>query len=192
MAVADSQAGLLMRTMVRPPVVPPWSALVIYLILFVTSAGSFLEIVYVRFAFGKMPGWATRAELVIEATNGVTALLLAIVAGGLRYNSPLTLAKAPVVAHDDAVTFWQWMTFSWMNPLIMQWSGQVMNEEDLPKLSATMQTRELFAQFQNIRKSSLLWKILAANRFDVLMDGTLTVFSVIFNYLSPFLLKKIL
>lgn len=181
-----------MRALVRPPVVPPWSALVIYLILFLTSAGSFLEVMYVRFAYRSMPGWATPAELVIEATNGVVSLILALLAGALRFNSPLTLANAPVVAHDDRVTFWQWITFSWMNPLIMQWSQQVMNEEDLPKLSATMQTRELFAQFQSIRKSSLLWKILAANRFDVMMDGTLTIFSVIFNYLSPFLLKQIL
>lgn len=181
-----------MRALVRPPTVPPWSALVLYIIFFTSSALTFLDVVYFRFVFGKLPHWASPATLVIEAANGAVALVLALLSGSLRFNSPLTLAKAPLVAHDDSVTFWQWMTFSWMSPLISQWSKQVMNEEDLPKLSSTMQTREIFAQFQSIRKSSLLWKLLAANRFDILMDGTLTLCSVIFNYLSPFLMKKIL
>lgn len=181
-----------MRALVRPPVVPPWSALVIYLVFLASVSLAFLDIAYVRFLYGSKPNWANPAEIVLEATTGVISFFLAMIAGGLRFNSPLTLARANVVANDDKVTFWQWLTFSWMTPLIMKWSKAPMNEEDLPKLSETLRTRELFDMFQTIRKSRLLFKILAANRFDVMMDGTFTLCSVIFNYLSPVLMKKIL
>ncbi|CAK9786601.1 putative ATP-binding cassette transporter protein YOR1 [Cutaneotrichosporon oleaginosum] len=185
-------AGLLMRSLVRPPVVPPWSALVIYFVFFASAALAFLDILYVRYVYGTRPEWATPSEIVLEATTGAISLLLALVAGSLRFNSPMTLAMADGVGLDDQVTFWQWMTFSWMTPLIMKWSATPLNEEDLPQLSATLRTRELFDFFQTVRKSKLLFRILSANRFDVMMDGAFTLSSVIFNYLSPFLLKKIL
>ncbi len=181
-----------MRALVRPPVVPPWSALAIYIVFVSSAALAFLDVAYVRIVYGSKPEWATSSEIVLEATTGIISFILALVAGGLRYNSPLTLAKANGLSYDDKVTFWQWMTFSWMTPLITQWSKAPLNEEDLPVLSATLRTRQLFDLFQTFRQSKLLLKILAANYFDVMMDAVFTLSSVVFNYLSPFLLKKIL
>ncbi|BEI93418.1 uncharacterized protein CcaverHIS019_0510460 [Cutaneotrichosporon cavernicola] len=184
--------GLLMRALVRPPVVPPWSALVIYIVFCVSATLAFLDIGYVRIVYGSKPEWATPAEIVLEGTTGVISFILAFVAGLLRFNSPVTLGRAEHVSYDDQVSLWQWLTFSWMNPFIMKWSSTPMNEEDLPTLSETLCTRQLFELFKTIRKSKLLYKILAANRFDVFMDCLFTLTSVIFNYLSPFFLKKIL
>ncbi|GMK54458.1 hypothetical protein CspeluHIS016_0110440 [Cutaneotrichosporon spelunceum] len=185
-------AGLLMRALIRPPVVPPWSALAIYIVFFMAAILTFLDIGYVRAVYDSKPQWATPAEMVVEYTTGIISLALALVSGRLRFNSPFTLGRVKHVGYDDKVSFWQWMSFSWMNPLITKWSSMPMNEEDLPTLSETLRTRQLFDLFQSIRKSKLLWKILAANRFDVFMDCLFTLASVIFNYLSPFLLKKIL
>jgi hypothetical protein len=55
-----------------------------------------------------------------------------------------------------------------------------------------MQTAYLFERFSQLKGSSLLRKMLWANKLDLGLDATLTLVSVVLNYASPFFLKRIL
>jgi hypothetical protein len=90
------------------------------------------------------------------------------------------------------VTFWQWMTFSWMNPFIAYASKNELQESDLPKLSRTMQTSIVFRKFKATKGAKLLYRIAKVNRLDLGIDITMTIISVIFNYLGPYFLRQIL
>lgn len=56
----------------------------------------------------------------------------------------------------------------------------------------SIQTAVVFDRFRQIAASSLLRRILLANRLDLCLDFALTLVSVVFNYAGPFFLKRIL
>ena len=84
------------------------------------------------------------------------------------------------------------MTFSWMNPFIQLANTQELNPEDLPVLSLGLQSATLLERFRRVSANSLVTKIIFANKFDLAIDFSLTLVSVIFNYAAPFFLKRIL
>ena len=51
---------------------------------------------------------------------------------------------------EDYVTMWQWITFSWVYPLIKRGTNMTMNEDDVWDLSLNQQSRPVFIQFSNI------------------------------------------
>lgn len=69
---------------------------------------------------------------------------------------------------------------------------ETLNEDDVWNLSPTMQARPVYKKFAAVRKPSLLRWLWAANSQDLIVDFVLTYVSVMFNYLSPFFLKRIL
>ena len=79
-----------------------------------------------------------------------------------------------------------------MNPFIKIGSNKELDPEDLPQLSLTLQTGVVFDRFRQIAQSSLLLKLLIANRLDLVVDAVMTLVSVVFTYAAPFFLKKIL
>jgi hypothetical protein len=98
----------------------------------------------------------------------------------------------PFVGRDDLVTFSSWMTFSWMDPFIEFGTHHELNPEDLPLLSMTQQSAIVFNKFRQIVAKSLLARLLLANKYDLGLDASLTLLSVVFNYAGPFFLKRIL
>ncbi|KAL1409872.1 hypothetical protein Q8F55_003871 [Vanrija albida] len=183
---------LLIRTALHPPVVPPWSSLTVYTALFGVSFTTLMTAAYTRVADGQLPVWATAPVLALESTNAAITLLLASIAGLLRFNAPITIARASVLAPDDVVSLWQWLTFSWVTPLIKKAAAEEMKPEDLPPLSTTMRTRQVFQLFNETKGRSLFLKIAKANRFDITIDAALTFVAAAFNYLSPFFFQRIL
>lgn len=79
-----------------------------------------------------------------------------------------------------------------MNAFISFGNAQELKPEDVPKLSMTQQCAIVFERFRQMKTRSLLFKIILANKLDLGLDALLTLVSVIFNYASPFYLKKIL
>jgi ABC-type multidrug transport system fused ATPase/permease subunit len=77
-----------------------------------------------------------------------------------------------------------------------------MSESDVWALSPTMQSKPLFMKFSTFipkgpsditkKRISLLKKLWKANSLDLVLDFSLTLTSVVCNYLSPFFLKQIL
>ncbi|KAH7904349.1 ABC transporter type 1, transmembrane domain-containing protein [Hygrophoropsis aurantiaca] len=96
------------------------------------------------------------------------------------------------VAPEDYTTLWGWITFKWVYPLIKRGNSTTLNENDIWNLSPTIQSRPLFTKFNTIVRSSLLRRLWAANSLDIMMDFGLTLVSAIFNYASPFFLRRIL
>ena len=78
-----------------------------------------------------------------------------------------------------------------------------MNESDVWKLSSTLRSKPLYTAFESIKSSKLpasswgsTWTLtkhlLRANSRDLALEAILTFFSVFFDYLGPFFLKRIL
>ncbi|KAG8768254.1 hypothetical protein FRC12_005683 [Ceratobasidium sp. 428] len=90
---------------------------------------------------------------------------------------------------EDHCTLWQWITFTWVSPIISLGARQPLEEKDVWQLSKAMRTRVLMRKFLQVKRSSLLRRILAANAMDLFLDGSLTVVSTTMNFSAPFFLN---
>ncbi|CAE6413166.1 unnamed protein product [Rhizoctonia solani] len=111
-------------------------------------------------------------------------------------NMPLSLAGKPEVNEDglhpaleDYCTLWQWMTFTWVSPIISLGALRPLEEKDMWQLSRSMRTRTLMRKFLQVQRPSLLRRILVANAMDLFLDGSLTVISTLMNFSAPFFLN---
>ncbi|KIY50596.1 hypothetical protein FISHEDRAFT_39032 [Fistulina hepatica ATCC 64428] len=93
---------------------------------------------------------------------------------------------------EDYVTLAQWMTFSWVYPLVKKGRNTTLKEEDAWELSPTLQSRPIFVKFFDIKTNSLLKRLFWANSMDMFLDMILSFVSVLFNYAGPFFLNRIL
>ncbi|KAG0701637.1 hypothetical protein DFH29DRAFT_925615 [Suillus ampliporus] len=129
-------------------------------------------------------------------SNLVAILVVITIVGNMPFDLPSNRIKKEdiYVKHspEDYATMWEWITFSWVHPLITRGSNMTMNEEDVWDLSPTQHSRPVFIKFSTIIRSSLLRRLWAANSMDVILDFCLTYVSVVFTYASPFFLKRIL
>lgn len=129
-------------------------------------------------------------------SNLIAILMAMTVVGNMPFQLPSNRIKKEdiYVKHspEDYATMWEWITFSWVYPLIIRGSNMTMNEDDVWKLSPTQQSRPVFIKFSTIIRSSLLRRLWAANSKDLIMDFSLTYVSVAFAYASPFFLMRIL
>ncbi|KAG2344835.1 hypothetical protein BDR05DRAFT_1016249 [Suillus weaverae] len=129
-------------------------------------------------------------------SNLIAILVVVTIVGNMPFELPSSRIKREdiYVKHspEDYTTMWEWITFSWVYPLITRGSNMTMDEDDVWKLSPTQQSRPVFIKFSTITRSSLLRRLWAANSKDLILDFCLTYVSVIFTYASPFFLKRIL
>ena len=63
---------------------------------------------------------------------------------------------------------------------------------DVWNLSPTIQARPVYKKFTERKRPTLLRWLWAAYSLDLILDFALTYVSVVFNYLGPFFLKRIL
>lgn len=93
---------------------------------------------------------------------------------------------------EDYTSVWGWASFLWVKPLIDRGTYQTLSEDDVCNMSPTMQARSVYKKFSSVKKPTLLRWLWTANSLDLILDFVLTYVSVIFNYLGPFFLKRIL
>ncbi|CAL1697425.1 unnamed protein product [Somion occarium] len=96
------------------------------------------------------------------------------------------------ISPEDYTSLWGWITFDWIRPLIRRGTNVTLNEGDVWNLSPTMQARPVYIKFSQTKRNTLLKRLWAANSLDLILDFVLTYVSVVFNYLGPFFLKRIL
>ncbi len=77
-------------------------------------------------------------------------------------------------------------------PLIVRGTNTTLNESDIWDLSPTMKARLIYMKFGAILRTTLLRRLWAANSLDMLIDLGFTYPTLMFNYLRPFFLKRIL
>jgi hypothetical protein len=80
------------------------------------------------------------------------------------FNDPNPQHRSP----EDNLTLWQFMTVSWMGPLISLGTTRQLNEQDIWQLSYEFQHRNLHDTFR-VLPGSVLRRILAANRIDLVI-----------------------
>lgn len=177
----------------------------LYITHFTISLISLVMTGYVRTVTSRPAAWASPAFFALESLSLVTSLILILATLGMPLVDPeITDRLGSDAQLEDRVTLYDWITFSWVNPLIQLGYKQTLKDDDVPKLSITMRTEQVFAsllaiseprkdaQGTTIPPPSLLRRIITLNAVDLAMDASLTFVSVLCNYASPFLLKKIL
>jgi hypothetical protein len=100
--------------------------------------------------------------------------------------------QGKTVSPEDYTSLWGWVSFTWVKPLIDRGTYETLNEGDVWNLSPTMQARPVYLKFSSCKRKTLLRWLWAANSLDLILDFVLTYVSIVFNYLGPFFLKRIL
>ena len=79
---------------------------------------------------------------------------------------------------EDDLTLWQFMTVSWMWPLISIGSKRQLNDEDVWKLSWEFQHRKLHEKFREL-SGTVVKRLLMANWFDLILSSLLALVEMI-------------
>ena len=66
---------------------------------------------------------------------------------------------------EDNITLWQFLTISWMSPLISLASSRQLNDEDVWSLGFEFQHRKLHTKFRELQ-GSVVRRLLVANGLD--------------------------
>lgn len=103
------------------------------------------------------------------------------------FTSPTNNLRSP----EDNLTPWQWMTVSWMSPLISTGSKRQLNDEDVWSLSYEFQHRHLHDAFREL-KGTVVRRLIRANWIDLLLLSILAVVELVANYSTPVLLQQLL
>ncbi|THH14161.1 hypothetical protein EW146_g6141 [Bondarzewia mesenterica] len=182
------------RPVVRPQPTPPFDLFSLYFLNLALEIYNFGGIIYDL----KILDLPLPSPLIIVAhvLNLVAILVLLLVI----LDMPLAVPSKRVdkeqigasITPEDYTTLWGWITFSWVWPLIKRGTNITLNEGDVWGMSPTLQSRPVFIKFSWIKRNTLLRRLWAANSLDIMLDFALTYLSVVFNYASPFFLKRIL
>ncbi len=84
------------------------------------------------------------------------------------FDSPNHQLRSP----EDNLTLWQFITVSWMSPLISLGSSKQLNDEDVWSLSLEFQHRLLHDKFREL-KGSVVRRLVAANGLDLILISIL-------------------
>lgn len=84
------------------------------------------------------------------------------------FSPPTSELRTP----EDNVTLWQWMTVSWMAPLISLGNARQLNDDDVWFLGYEFQHRKLHDRFRELQ-GSVLKRLLEANGIDLFIISIL-------------------
>ncbi|KAH9820759.1 P-loop containing nucleoside triphosphate hydrolase protein [Melampsora americana] len=142
--------------------------------------------------------------LLVTATLAVAAISLA----GTYPLSPILPAKnvakpgsQPTQSEtcpEDAVTFWGWMTFGFVEPLIQLAGSRTLTEADVWQLSPFFQHRNLFQKFLispmtgKESKGWILWRLVRWNKIDLMIELLTELWSTVVSFVATYALKRIL
>jgi len=86
------------------------------------------------------------------------------------FGPPTVKLRSP----EDNLTLWQWMSVSWIAPLISLGCQRQLNEEDVWQLGYEFQHGTLHERFRET-KGSLIWRVLRANGLDCVLISLLAI-----------------
>lgn len=178
------------RLLIKPSVTPPYDVFILLVIQLATATVGLVGHAYNHYGYGAPwpEAWVLIGETLDLAT--ISTLVLVILktpVEAVPNSTPDTLASP-----EDRATLWGWMTFGFVNPLVAKGAEGPLTESDVFELSPHHRASPLLHRFETVKGKTLLRKIWVINSLDLLMDGLLTLVSVVFNYAGPFFLKRIL
>ena len=80
------------------------------------------------------------------------------------YEAPNPRLRSP----EDNLTLWQFMTVSWMGPLISLGTKRQLNDQDVWQLGYVFQHKRLHDKFRELR-GTVLRRVLEANKIDLVL-----------------------
>ncbi|KAF2453467.1 ABC transporter, partial [Lineolata rhizophorae] len=92
---------------------------------------------------------------------------------------------------EDNLSLWQFMTVSWMTPLIALGKSRKLNDEDVWLLPYEFWHRRLHERFREIR-GTVIRRLLAANGIDLIITAILGIVESLANFSAPVLLQQLL
>lgn len=104
---------------------------------------------------------------------------------------PFTVPTSDLRSPEDIITLWQWMSVSWMAPLIKIGYQRQLNETDVWFFSREFQHSRLHERFRAL-SGTVFVRILKANGLDLVIITGLGVLEVSAELTEPLLLKQLL
>ncbi|KAF2805709.1 ABC bile acid transporter-like protein [Mytilinidion resinicola] len=92
---------------------------------------------------------------------------------------------------EDDLTPWQWMSVSWMAPLVSLGSKRQLHDEDVWDLGYEFKHRRLHDVFRELR-GSVIRRLLKANGLDLAITTSLSILELLANLSAPVLLQQLL
>ena len=92
----------------------------------------------------------------------------------LPFGHPTSQLRSP----EDNLTLWQFMSVSWMTPLIALGSTKQLNDEDVWSLAFEFQHGILHDSFRQL-KGSVVRRLITANGFDLVIISSLAVLELL-------------
>ena len=90
------------------------------------------------------------------------------------FGQPTSQLRSP----EDSLTLWQFMTVSWMTPLISLGSARQLNNEDVWSLPFEFQHSILHDSFREL-KGSVVRRLIAANGLDLVIISFLAILELL-------------
>ena len=103
------------------------------------------------------------------------------------FSEPTDKYRSP----EDNLTFWQWMTVSWVAPMLKRARMRQLNEDDVWQLPYEFQHTHLHNKFRQLN-GSVFRRIMVANWIDLVILTLLELGELITNYAEPVLLQGLL
>ncbi|KAM0755443.1 P-loop containing nucleoside triphosphate hydrolase protein [Meredithblackwellia eburnea MCA 4105] len=168
---------------VRPPKTAPWKLFIVYLATVVSE----LATVLLAIVAGGRP--ALEKPRLIP----ITQLFISLSLAGVSTTYPFQhIAKRQKAGPEDYLQVWEWMTFSWMQPVINKGRKARLEESDVWNLSPFLRSEVLYRRFLELKERSLAVNLLVANSLDLTLFLGLSIISSFLPYVSPYLMNRIL
>lgn len=182
------QALAIILTSVRTLQSTPFAVLVI---MFTTLVTQLVLIFNTRFAFRRQD-----TPNILDAL-GASAVIVLLLRMPLRSSQlpsdkispPFGPPSSDLRSPEDNLTLWQFMTVSWMSPLISLGAERQLNEEDVWSLGREFEHRLLHERFKEL-KGSITKRLLVANGLDLVITSLLAILESIAStftmHVSPY------
>ncbi|OQE18255.1 hypothetical protein PENSTE_c018G05226 [Penicillium steckii] len=162
---------------------------------------------YFCLSFAVETSWLVQnnASPKFKAIAHYAAALAALVNGIVILLMPFRTSSAPIFeisavgqtpssdfrSPEDNLRLWQFLSASWMGPLISIGRKRQLHEGDVWQLGFEFQHHRLHEKFRRL-KGSVLMRTLRANGLDVLIISTIAVVQMLCEFSTPVLLQQLL
>ncbi|KAJ7742770.1 hypothetical protein B0H16DRAFT_1423196 [Mycena metata] len=183
------------RAVASPPITAPYDLFSVYVL---QVAGGIL--ILGGHLFDSAVGVGTLPPtpvLMALSVNILVVFVLLYVTVQMPINLPSRRVKKEDIGHsvspEDYTKLLGWLTFSWVYPLVKLGKVKTLNDNDIWRLSPTMQSRAVFLKFRGtMRSATLLRHLVASNSFDMILDFIGTILFTFLGFSGPFFLKRLL
>ncbi|KAK5122993.1 hypothetical protein LTR85_003559 [Meristemomyces frigidus] len=103
------------------------------------------------------------------------------------FSEPTSSLRSP----EDNLTLWQFMTVSWMTPLIRTGIKRQLHDEDVWQLAHEFQHQRLHKNFRQL-KGTVIRRLIKANAIDLVILTVLGLLELVARYSTPILLQQLL